>query len=102
MPLPEFTAEEQYLVMHVKSTKSGALSSFYALGYMCPCVLIAGFAAYHESILMMSAAFLVLIGFRVYEERSQAKWIPVWRSIIAKYEAASMQSDDVTSCADHH
>ncbi|MDB2686917.1 hypothetical protein N9Y42_06865 [Mariniblastus sp.] len=39
---------------------------------------------------MLLSTFAVVIGFRIYEELFQAKWLPLWRSIIAKYEAAAL------------
>ncbi len=50
--------------------------------------LIAGFAAYCENVLMMLAAFVIVCGFRLYEERFQSRWLPLWQSIIEKYENA--------------
>ena len=39
---------------------------------------------------MLLSAVAVVIGFRIYEELFQSKWLPLWRSIIAKYEAAAL------------
>lgn len=42
---------------------------------------------------MMLAAFVMVCGFRIYEERFQNKWMPLWRSIISKYESAASGTD---------
>ncbi len=34
---------------------------------------------------------IVLARDRIYEERFRSKWRPRWRSVIAKYEAASQR-----------
>ena len=59
------------------------------MAYVITGALLAGFAANFESIPMMLSAFVVVCGFRIYEERFQTKWVPMWQSIIAKYEAAA-------------
>ena len=57
-------------------------------GYVVAGSVLAAFGAYQSSIPMLLSAFVVAIGFRIYEELFQSKWLPIWRSIIAKYEAA--------------
>ena len=86
MPLPNFTDDELYLINFLKSPN--AAGSSYMLAYVVGGVIIAGFAAYFGSIPMMLAAFVVVCSFRIYEERYQMKWMPLWRSIIDKYETA--------------
>ena len=86
MPLPDFTDDEQYLINCVKSPGATQQSNSYMWGYLIGGALIAGFAAYCQNIPMMLAAFIVVFGFRTYEERFQSKWTPLWKSIIEKYE----------------
>ncbi len=89
MLLPEFTNDEQYLINFIKSQNAVGGSSLYMWSYVLGGITIAGFAAYFGSIPMMGAAFVVVCGFRIYEDWYQLKWMPAWRSIIAKYEAAA-------------
>jgi len=73
-------------------------------GYIVGGILLAGFGAYHGSIPMMLAAFLIVCAFRVHEEMCHeemcheemchAKWMPVWRSIVTKYEGAAATDSD--------
>ena len=88
MSLPEFTPDEQYLIHYVKSQK--AAGPHYVWGYVIGGMILCGFAAYYDSIPMMVAAFVVVCGFRVYEEWNQSRWTPIWRSIINKFEAAAL------------
>lgn len=99
MSLPDFTDDERYLINFVKSPKAGGSS--YMLGYVVGAVIIAGFAAHYGSIPMMLAAFVVVCGFRVYEECYQVKWMPLWRSIVDKYEAACV-SESAGRTGDSH
>lgn len=94
MPLPEFDENEQYLINCIKSPKAMDNSSAYMWGYLGSGILIAGFAAYHDNALMMLTSFAIVCGFRIHEERYQSRWLPLWRSIIAKYEAAAMSLGD--------
>ena len=89
MPLPGFTDDERYLINRVKSPSANQQSNSYMWSYVIGGVLVAGFAAYYQSISMMLAAFVVVCGFRIYEERFQSKWTPLWKSIIEKYESAA-------------
>lgn len=96
MLLPVFTDDEQFLINCVKSPSATQQSNFYMWGYVIGGVLVAGFAAYYQSVPMMLAAFAVVSGFRIYEDRFQSKWTPLWKSIIEKYESAvtGASSDD--------
>jgi hypothetical protein len=87
MAMPQFTDEELYLINFIRAEKAQQSNS-YMMAYLVSGLVLAGFGAYTGSIAMMMSAFLVVCGFRVYEERSEAKWVPVWRSIILKYEDA--------------
>jgi len=97
MPLPDFSNDEQYLINYIKAPNASANSGSYMWGYVIGGILIAGFAAFHDSVAMMLAAFVVVCGFRVYAERFQARWMPVWRSIIQKYESAATGHDNITA-----
>jgi len=87
MPLPDFTADEQVLISSVRSSRN-VTSNSYMWGYMVTGMLMGWFAAHYDSIPMMGCAFVVVCGFRLYEEWQQVRWLPVWRSILNKYEAA--------------
>ena len=88
MSLPDFTNDELYLFNSIKSQKASGSSNPFMWSYVISGVAIAGFAAYYGNVLVMLSAFVVVCGFRIYEERYQAKWTPLWRSIFEKYEAA--------------
>ena len=90
MPLPDFTDDERYLINCAKSTAANAQTNSYMWGYVIAGSVLAGFGAYQSSIPMLLSAFAVVIGFRIYEELFQSKWLPLWRSIIAKCEAAAL------------
>jgi hypothetical protein len=94
MALPNFTTDEQYLINSIRSPKASFSTNSYMWGYIIGGSLIAAFAAYHANVLMMLAAFVVVCGFRVYEEHFQLKWMPLWRSIIEKYEAAAVAGEN--------
>ena len=100
MPLPDFTADEQYLINSVKSPTAFGRSNSYMWSYLSCGAIIAGFAAYYGSIRMLLSAFVVVCGFRIYEERYQLKWMPLWRSIIAKYESAAVAKDHSLDAGD--
>jgi hypothetical protein len=86
MAMPQFTDEERYLINYVRAEKTA--SNSYMFTYLVSGLVLAGFGAYTGSTTMMMSAFLVVCGFRVYEEMHGSKWTPVWRSIILKYEQA--------------
>lgn len=88
--MPNFTTEEQYLIDSAKLEKGGP--NIFMWGYMASCCLLAGFAAFYGNTLMMACAFVVICGFRIYEERHQARWSPVFLAIINKYEAATRET----------
>ena len=90
MPLPDFTDDERYLINCAKSTAATSHTNSHMWGYVVASSFLAGFGAYHSNIPMLLSAVAVVIGFRIYEELFQSKWLPLWRSIIAKYEAAAL------------
>ena len=87
LPLPHFTDDEQFLIKYIKSPSAVRASDSYMWGYLIGGAIVAGFAAYHNNISMMVVAFATVCAFRIYEELFQRKYIPLWRSIIDKYEA---------------
>lgn len=93
MPLPDFTPDEQYLIDSIKSPHAASGSSAYMWAYIIGGGLIACFAAYYESILMLGSAFVAVVGFRIYEEYFQARWLPLWRSVVRKYEDACQEAE---------
>ena len=90
MPKPDFTDDEQYLINSVKSTQAYRHSNSYMWGYMAGAIAFFGVSTYHGNIPLMIIAFAILCGFRIYEEWLQAKWQPLWCTIIAKYEASAI------------
>jgi hypothetical protein len=93
MPLPNFTADEKYLINYMKS-RAVRYASGYMFGYVAGGLLLCGFAVYYDSIALMVSAFLVVCGFRLYEEWYQHKYMPVWRSVLQKYESAVVEGQD--------
>lgn len=88
MPVPEFSDGERYLIGFLKSKTAADSSKRYMWGYVAPCSIFAGVGAYNSDIQLVLMAFVVVVGFRIYEEVSLSRWWPHWRSIIEKYEAA--------------
>lgn len=89
MPIPDFTDDERFLINYVKSPLACASASSYMWGYIIGGALMAGFSAWYENAFLMLAAFVVVCGFRVYEERFRSQYVRLWRSIIEKYEVAA-------------
>lgn len=85
MPVPDFNASEKYLIDSIKQSRA---VSPYMSAYLTVGLLMFGFGLYHGNIGVMACAFFVLCGFRLYEEWTLWKWLPVYRSLIAKCEAA--------------
>ena len=48
---------------------------------------MAAFAIYFHSMMLLLCAFVEVCGFRLYENWYQGKWMPIWSSIIQKFEA---------------
>ena len=86
MPMPTFTREEEYLVAAIRSESKGMQAFMWS--YVLSGLALAGFAAFYGNVWMMFSAFVVVCGFRVYEEWWQEKWKPIFRSIILKYDEA--------------
>ena len=88
MPLPNFTDDEQYIVNSTKSASANDHANSYMWSSLIGSVLLAGFGVYHKNMQMMLAAVGLVCVVRIYEERLQSQWLPVWRSVITKYETA--------------
>ena len=91
MAMPQFTAEELYIINYVRAKEAHSHEFMWA--YLLPGLVLAGLGAYAGSTAMMFSAFLVVCGLRVYEERYQSKWTPVFRSIFLKYDQAIQDVD---------
>lgn len=98
MPQPEFTHDEQYLISSLTSPKATQSPSTYMWSYLVPCAVLAGVSAYNKNLSLVLIAFAVLCGFRIHEENYQNRWLPLWKSIITKYQnACSETAEDTTS-----
>lgn len=83
------------MISAVKALESTTLwLNTFMWGYLFGGALLAGFGAYHEHVPMMLTALAVVCGIRIYEEWLHQKGMPLWRSIISKYEAALDGDDD--------
>jgi hypothetical protein len=71
MAMPQCTDEELYLINFVRGETTQ--SNSYMFTYLVSGLALAGFGAYTGSIAMMLSAFLVVCGFRLYEEKSGSK-----------------------------
>jgi len=98
MRRPNFTREEQYFVDWSKSSAGTHKSDMWM--YLVPTALIAAFAVFFESTMMLGCAFVVICFFRVKEDFDQRKWAPIWPSIIAKYEEALADDEPTTESED--
>ena len=87
MPLPEFTPDEEHAIAYVKSA-TYAEQTWHMWSYIFGGITLCGFGAYHDDVPMMVVAIVIVCGFRIYEERQQSRFLPIWRSIIDKYERA--------------
>jgi hypothetical protein len=87
MQRPQFTPEEQYII-NLSKSPAVARDRTYMWTYLASGILVAAFAAYYGNMPMMLAAFVVVCGFRIYEERYQRRWEEPLRTLIQKYEAA--------------
>lgn len=92
MPLPEFTRQERYVLDSLRNSDVTSGYNVFMWSYLTSGILLAVFAAYFDSIPMMASAFATLSLLRIYEEHWNSKWLPTWRSIIAKYETALTES----------
>ena len=89
MPLPEFTPEEQFFINYMKSQKYA--DSSYTWGYVLGVIAVFAFGVYYDVFLITAGAFIGII--LIYELSGQAKWAPLWHSIINKYESAPTETD---------
>jgi hypothetical protein len=94
MPNPDFTPQEKYVISYLKSPAAIRSSASFMWGYVIGSILLAGCGVYFDSVFVLIVAFIVLIGFRIYEEQYQKGWLPVWCSIVRKYETALEASVD--------
>lgn len=94
MPLPEFTDDEQYLINFVKSPAASSENNTFMWGYLIGGFALTFFGTIRNEVTLILVAFVLVCGFRIYEEFIQAKWTKIWSSIIGKYEAALKHSAD--------
>lgn len=94
MPMPDFSDDENYLINCAKSPDVSKSSSSYTWGYLIASAGLAGVAIYENNFWLLFSAFVMVCGFRIYEERFQAKWLPHWKSIINKFEEACTSEPD--------
>lgn len=87
MSKPEFTAEEQYVISFVQQDKTGTWHPYVVSQFVLG-VALAAMAVYVNSLYLAVCGICILVGYRIYEDRYQSRWTPVWRSIIEKYETA--------------
>lgn len=97
MPKPNFDSDELYLIHCVKSGRVDT-NNFYMWHYLIGGFIMALFGVFQENIVIVLCAFGVVAFYRVYEERHYKKYIPVWKSLIEKYEAA-IPDDQAASVA---
>lgn len=97
MPLPDFDSTEVYLVHHVKAAKP--YPNAYTTTYVVFGALLTGLGFYHDDRGLMLTAMLTVVGFKAYEQWYQAKLLPAWKSIFAKYEAAIAAADALAESA---
>ena len=95
MPRPHFTDDEEYLIRLVLSPTAKLQSNAFLWGYLLGGAALAGLATFTGNFALLLSAFAVVCGFRLYEERYQAKWAPLWPSILGKYEAEVGEADAV-------
>ena len=88
MAYPDFTLDEKYLISYVKTTEASRSTNSYTWGYMVSSSILFGLGVYHTTVALMVIAFVLVIGFRFYEEWNGNKWTPIWKGIVEKYEAA--------------
>jgi len=93
MALPEFDAEEEYLLHYIKHNKQIGRVDRFAFGTLTIVLIFSclGFAR-GDRLMMLIAAF-ALIGCRIYEEIIQFRWTLVFERIIEKYETALERSE---------
>ena len=87
MPLPNFTPDEKYLIAYIKSREATRMNSFmvvYVLSGMAWFLL----GVQYDSTPMLFAGFGTFVVGRIYEENYWWRFIPAWKSLIVKFEAA--------------
>src|SRR5688500_4878711 len=86
-PSSLFNADEQYLINYIQSQSASRWNPFM-LGYLLPAIVLCLFGAYNSNFALIVCAFVMMCGFRLYEEHHQRKWAAILKSIVEKYEAA--------------
>jgi len=86
MSKPVFTPEEQFYIHHIK-TQDGPDIGF-DLAYLLPALAFLVFGICTQNTLACVIAFAGIVFFKLWEWRQRAKWNPVLRSILQKYEEA--------------
>ena len=87
MPMPEFTPDERYLIAYIKSREATRLNSFM-VAYVLSGAAWFLFGVQYDSSPMLFAGFGTFIVGRIYEENYWWRFIPAWKSLIVKFEAA--------------
>lgn len=91
MEYPDFTTAERHLIDLVKlSPQPGESMRMWT--YILSGLVISGLAAYFQNTVMMYAALIVVCAFRIQEDREYSRWMPIWKSVIEKYEAGFRDS----------
>jgi hypothetical protein len=86
MPIPTFTPDEKCLIDAIRGDRTQSFSD--VLVYSLAGMALAAFGVFYDSVWMMLSAFVILCGYRVWEEWRQARWRPILRSIVLKYDQA--------------
>jgi len=94
MPLPEFTPDEQFFINYIKSSRASSMWNSPMWAYVIGSALLCAYAVPYKQMSLMVVAFVILVGYRIFEHCQEMKWQPICRSIIEKYEAAADESDE--------
>lgn len=92
MRQPDFTDKERRLIHYVLSMTDDPWR--WAWVYVLPGGIMFGFGVYLQNLPLMTAAFLVVSGIRLYEALHSTEGYSLWQSIINKYEAAIASTRD--------
>lgn len=94
MPLPEFTPDEQFFISYIKSPRASSIWNSPMWAYSIGGLGCCAYGALYQQVSFMVVAFVLVVGFRIFEQFQEMKWPPICRSIIEKYEAAADERDD--------